>query len=208
MPVGPHALTLPGAIAMWMAMMSVMMLPAVLPWFQIYGKLAAPTVSRAGMPHLVPLFATGYLGAWLFYSVIGAFLQVWLQAHTLLTWDLRVGTMVGAIVLVGAGLYQWTPLKAACLRHCRNPLTYFLTRWRNGPRGAWKMGLDHGIHCVGCCWALMALGFVLGLMNLLWMAGLTALVAVEQVAPRGKEVGRAVGVVLVLWGVAALLAGS
>ncbi len=107
---------------------------------------------------------------------------------------------LAGLVLVGAGLYQVTPAKAACLEHCRTPMSYFLSRWRNGPGGAFRMGLSHGAFCVGCCWALMLTGFALGVMNLAWMAVLTVVIAVETFAPRGERIGRLAGAALVVWG--------
>ncbi len=103
----------------------------------------------------------------------------------------------GGAVLVVAGLFQLTPLKAACLARCRSPLMFLMTRWREGRRGPFVMGLDHGLFCLGCCWALMLVMFVAGVMNLLWMAALTALMTVEKVMPRGELLARATGVALV-----------
>ncbi len=119
--------------------------------------------------------------------------------------DLTVGPRVGGALLIVAGLFQWSPLKTACLRHCRNPLSFFLSRWRDGPAGAFRMGFRHGAYCVACCWALMALAFALGVMNLLWMAALTLLLCLEKIAPAGRGTGRAFGLAFVVWGVGLLL---
>ncbi|NNG16564.1 MAG: DUF2182 domain-containing protein, partial [Gemmatimonadales bacterium] len=107
---------------------------------------------------------------------------------------------VGALVLLAAGLYQFTPLKAACLTHCRSPLGYYLSSWRNGPLGAYRMGFHHGLFCLGCCWALMGLAFILGIMNLLWMVALTVVICIEQIAPHGKFWSRAFGMMFIVWG--------
>jgi predicted metal-binding membrane protein len=115
--------------------------------------------------------------------------------------DPRVDARLGGAVLVAAGLFQFTPLKAACLAHCRTPLGFFLSSWRDGPRGAFRMGLEHGRYCVGCCWALMIVAFALGVMNLAWMAVLTLGLSIEKIAPRGPLVGRAFGALLTAWGV-------
>jgi len=107
---------------------------------------------------------------------------------------------LGGLVLIGAGLYQVAPAKATCLEHCRTPLSYFLTHWRNGPGGAFGMGLSHGAFCVGCCWAFMVSGFALGLMSWIWMGGFTAVIAIENLAPHGKRIGRVAGAGMVLFG--------
>ena len=103
-------------------------------------------------------------------------------------------------MLLLAGLFQVSPLKAACLRHCRSPLGFFLTRWREGPVGAYRMGLQHGAYCVGCCWALMMLSFALGVMNLLWMTALTLFLCLEKIAPGGATSSRLSGLVFMAWG--------
>jgi len=107
---------------------------------------------------------------------------------------------LGGMLLLAAGLFQWTPLKYACLTHCRSPLSFLMTEWREGHWGALIMGLRHGSYCTGCCWFLMALLFVAGVMNVLWVATITAFVLIEKVAPRGDVVGRVAGVVLVIAG--------
>ncbi len=108
--------------------------------------------------------------------------------------------MLGGVLLLAAGIFQWTPLKHACLRHCRSPMGFILQEWREGIGGAFMMGLKHGGYCVGCCWFLMALLFVAGVMNLLWVAAIAGFVLLEKVAPAGPWVGRVAGVLLVGWG--------
>jgi predicted metal-binding membrane protein len=109
--------------------------------------------------------------------------------------------LLGGAILIAAGVFQWTPLKHACLAHCRSPLSFLLTDWREGPRGAFAMGLKHGAYCTGCCWFLMGLLFVAGVMNLWWIAGIALFVLVEKIAPRGGILGKAAGLLLVAWGV-------
>ena len=203
------------AALMWFGMMAVMMMPVSVPWVRVlislsYGggrgsrPLAGGEVAgwwvrvRSGL-----LFLAGYLSVWMLFSLAAAAVQFWLGERI----ALAGGSPLAGAVLVGAGLYQLSPVKAACLRHCRNPLTYFLTRWRDGPRGALGMGWGHGLWCLGCCWALMALALVLGVMNLLWMAVLAAVVFIENVAPGGTVAGRVAGVGLVVWGVVVWVAG-
>jgi predicted metal-binding membrane protein len=108
-------------------------------------------------------------------------------------------------VLVASGVSQFVPLRQACLSHCRNPLTYFLARWRDGPAGGFRMGAVHGAFCLGCCWMIMLSGFALGVMNLAWMAVLTAMVCLEQLAPNGVWLGRAFGAGLAVWGLVLLM---
>jgi predicted metal-binding membrane protein len=125
---------------------------------------------------------------------------VGLQARGLLGHDLALEATAGGTVLIGAGLFQLSPLKGACLTHCRNPLSYFLRSWRDGPVGAFRMGAAHGVFCVGCCWALMAVALALGVMNLLWMAALTGMLILEKNAPGGRQMGILFGWVLIVWG--------
>jgi predicted metal-binding membrane protein len=119
---------------------------------------------------------------------------------TVAGWDAALPAPLGGALLAGAGLFQLTSLKNACLERCRNPLSFFLTHWNEGRWGGVVMGLRHGADCLGCCWALMATAFALGVMNLLWMAVLTLVALVEKLAPRGALLGRAFGVVLIAWG--------
>ncbi len=200
--------------AMWMLMMVVMMLPAVLPWLIGFAALSRDRESGSLRGGWVTLFALGYFVAWLGFSVVGASLQVGLHQWGLLPVSAlgvsalgvsalgvsALATPLAGMVLVGAGLYQVTPSKAACLEHCRTPMSFFLSRWRNGPVGAFRMGASHGAFCVGCCWALMLTGFALGVMNLAWMAVLTLVIAVETLAPRGDRIAKVAGAALVVWG--------
>lgn len=114
--------------------------------------------------------------------------------------DGRLGTSAGAVVLIAAGGFQFTRLKAACLTHCRNPLSFFLARWHDGPTGGLRLGLAHGLYCLGCCGLPMATGFALGVMNMAWMAIVAVVAVVEQVAPAGAFVGRLFGVLLIAIG--------
>ena len=193
---------------MWFGMMAAMMMPVSVPWVRVLVSLSdrggwgsrplagGEVAGWWGRVRSGVLFLAGYLSVWLLFSLIAAAVQFWLGERI----ALAGGSPLAGAVLVGAGLYQLSPVKAACLRHCRNPLTYFLTRWRDGPRGALGMGWGHGLWCLGCCWALMALALVLGVMNLLWMAVLAAAVFIENVAPGGMAIGRVAGVGLVVWG--------
>ncbi len=198
--------------AMWMVMMTAMMLPAVFPWLAGFAALSRDRDFGSVRGGGVVLFGLGYFAAWLAFSVGGASLQIALQ-----TWGLLGVSAVGAsaalvtplagAVLVGAGLYQVTPSKTACLEHCRTPMSFLLSRWKNGPVGAFRMGASHGAYCVACCWALMLTGLALGVMNLAWMVILTVVIALESLAPRGDRIGKVAGVALVAWGLV-LLSGA
>ena len=139
------------------------------------------------------------------YSVAGAALQLALQRAGFLDRGGRMPSTGAGLVLIAAGAAYFTPLSRACLKHCRNPLTYFLSRWDKGPRGGFRFGAAHGAYCVGCCWALMLTGFAMGVMNPVWMGFLTLLVCVEKLAPRGDRITGATSAAMVLWG-AVLLA--
>ena len=188
------------AFLLWMVMMAAMMLPAAMPWILFFSTLSRDRTGDA--PHFsVGMFVGGYLAAWAGYCVAAAGAQQLLLSRALIGGhELRVGSVPAGLLLVTAGLFQWSSWKESCLRHCRTPLSFFLAEWRDGPTGAFRMGLRHGLFCLGCCWALMALSFALGVMNLLWMAAITLILCVEKIAPRGDRFGRGLGVVLVLWG--------
>jgi predicted metal-binding membrane protein len=149
----------------------------------------------------------GYLAVWLAFSIAAAALQRVLAPAGLIsatTWWSRSAAL-SAVVLGAAGLYQLSPFKYRCLTHCRGPVHFLTQHWRPGRLGAFAMGLRHGAWCVGCCWMLMALLFVGGLMNLAWIALLTLLVLVEKLAPAGPLVGKVAGVVLLAWAVATVV---
>jgi len=174
---------------MWFSMMAAMMAPTVWPWVRAFHRFSGAA------PAATAKFASGYLLAWSGYATVAAVVQGVLQTTKLMSTSGNplVVPHVGAAVFLIAGLYQFAPLKRACLTHCRTPLGYFLTRWRNGPMSAVRMGLHHGLFCVGCCWALMATAFAVGVMNAWWMVALATLAVVEQVAPHGEVARRIIG---------------
>lgn len=192
-------------VAFWFVMMVAMMLPALWPWLALFGSMAPDAYPGRRPSTVLSQFAAGYFVVWLGYSILAAALQGGLQRAVLLRVDLSVGAMIGGSLLLAAGIFQLTPLKDACLSHCRSPLSFFLTRWHGGPGGPFRMGAHHGIFCVGCCWALMALSFALGIMNLLWMAVLTVMIVAEQRAPRAWRLREAFGAALASWGTFVLL---
>jgi predicted metal-binding membrane protein len=154
----------------------------------------------------ITAFALGYLAIWILFSLLAVMVQWGLERMGAMTAMMSVsGEVAPGALLIAAGLYQLTPLKAACLKHCRSPASFLAAHWRKGVGGAWRMGLVHGLYCLGCCAVLMALLFVGGVMNLIWIAGLTLLVAVEKLAPFGAAAAKAVAAVLIAGGVALVL---
>jgi predicted metal-binding membrane protein len=186
------------ASVMWAIMMIAMMLPSAAPMILVFTSLNRKRRGDAGAPPVnIGLFVAGYLVVWGAFSVVAAAAQWGLQRAALLSADaMTVGPRVGAGVLVAAAVYQVTPLKYACLSRCRSPLGFLMSEWREGNTGALVMGLRHGLVCLGCCWLLMALLFVGGVMNLAWVAVLAAFVLLEKLLPTGRIVSWASSVVL------------
>jgi predicted metal-binding membrane protein len=188
-------------IGMWAVMMVAMMLPSAAPTILLF---AAVTRRRRqqGLPAVpAAVFTLGYLLVWCTYAAAAGSAQWALHRAALLSPAMAsVNPLLGGGLLVAAGIYQWAPLKGACLSHCRSPLGFFAAEWREGGSGALAMGMRHGSYCVGCCWLLMGLLFVAGVMNLLWVAVIAGFVLLEKLVPGGARLGRVVGVVLVGWG--------
>lgn len=208
MPMAPMAWT-PGYFAlillMWTVMMAAMMLPSAAPVILLYATIVRQRRLKGAAVPGAGLFVSGYIFLWAAFSLIATSLQWALDRAALLSPQMATTSVaVAGFVLIAAGLYQWTPLKQACLRQCRSPLDFLMTNWREGAWGAMVMGARHGLFCLGCCWVLMLLLFVGGVMNLLWVAALALFVLVEKTAPGGPWVGRALSVPLVVWGVAVL----
>ena len=178
----PIALTF--TFLMWVVMMAAMMLPSASPSILLYGTLVRRHGARGSVLPGVWIFAAGYLLVWIAFSAAATLLQAGLEHMAMLTPQMTsASTMLSALALIAAGVYQLTPLKDACLGKCTNPLQFFLTRWRGGAGGAMRMGIAHGAYCVGCCWALMLLLFVAGVMNLLWVAAISVFGLAEKVRP-------------------------
>lgn len=197
------------AAAMWWTMMVAMMTPSAAPTILLYGQVHRQAAARGDDGQLAPswAFAAGYLLVWLAFSLAAAALH-WALEQAMLVSGATMASesrRLSAAVLIAAGLYQLSPLQAACLSHCRSPASFLARHWRPGLGGAVRLGVLHGAYCVGCCWLLMGLLFVGGVMNLAWIAGLTALVAAEKLLPGGRWVARGSGVVLLAWGAAVLL---
>ena len=186
--------------AMWAVMMVGMMAPSAAPVLLLFAA-GRRSRDKRRLPLAVLMFGLGYLAVWAGFSVAATFGQWALQRASLMAETMRVSeAWLAAAILVGAGLYQLTPLKGACLTHCRSPLGFLMTNWRDGTVGALRMGTRHGMFCVGCCWAVMAVMFVVGIMNLAWVASLAALVLIERVTPLGFLVSRLGGLTMLGYG--------
>ena len=193
---------------MWAVMMVAMMLPSTLPF--VFAFSAEQGRRRAKQMTVVPaaFLVAGYLSLWIVFSGACAALQQVLHRQALLSPMMSATSSVfSGSILIAAGVYQWTPMKNACLRHCRSPLSFLLSDWREGTDGAFRMGADHALFCIGCCWMLMMLPFAAGVMNLMWMAGITVLLMLEKAAPGGQWMGRICGALLALLGGYTIISG-
>lgn len=187
---------------MWTVMMVAMMLPSAAPMILMFALVNRRRQEQRGPYVSAGVFLVGYLVVWTGYSAAAALAQWGLHSVALLSPRMvSTSPVLGGALLMSAGIFQWTSLKQACLTQCRSPLDFFTTHWQEGTRGALMMGLQHGSFCVGCCWILMLVLFVVGVMSLLWMAVITAFVLIEKVAPPNRWVGRASGWLLIAWGV-------
>lgn len=186
---------------MWWLMMVAMMLPSATPMILLFAALTRQR-HEAGAPYMgTGLFGSGYLVVWGGFSVIAVTLQWQLDRISLLSPMMLTTSMaLGALLLIGAGVWQFTPLKRACLRHCRSPAEFLTHHWRKGRAGAFHMGIRHGVYCLGCCWMMMLLLFYGGIMNIYWIAALSMLVLVEKITPLRQWVTSLIGVTLIIWG--------
>ena len=184
---------------MWWVMMFGMMLPSAAPLLLLFARMMR---KEKGAPYVpTGVFALGYVVMWAAFSAIATGAQWGLEASGLLS-GIMVGTsaVLAAALLIAAGVWQLTPLKNACLRHCRSPIGFLSAHWRPGRTGAFRMGLVHGAFCLGCCWFLMALLFYGGVMNLYWIIGLALYILIEKLLPAGVRIGQLTGVALIAWG--------
>lgn len=186
---------------MWWIMMVAMMLPSAMPMILIFARANQRQLEPVPARVATGIFVLGYLATWAAFSLLATLAQWVLEGKGLLTPALdSTSIWLSAGILISAGFYQLTPLKRACLRHCRSPLTFISTHWRHGVRGALRMGFEHGVFCVGCCWFLMGILFFGGVMNLYWIAGLALFVFFEKIVPAGHWLGYTAGIVLLAWG--------
>ncbi len=193
---------------MWTVMMIAMMVPGAAPMILLFAAVNRKQRERGHPFAPVGAFVAGYIAVWSAFSAVATLSQWGLEQAALLS-PMLVGTSprLGGGLLIVAGIYQWTPLKHACLKHCRSPLHFLARGMRKGTGGAFVMGLEHGAFCVGCCWVLMGLLFVGGVMNLLWVAAIAVFVLLEKVVPHGVLAGRLSGALLVLAGLFVVVQG-
>ncbi len=186
---------------MWWIMMVAMMLPSATPMILVVARACHQQLDTGRARVTTSIFVLGYLATWAAFSLVATLAQWALERNGLLSPSLvSTSVLLSAGILIGAGLYQLTPLKRACLRHCRSPLAFLSAHWRPGVRGALRMGIVHGVYCVGCCWFLMGLLFFGGVMNLYWIAGLALFVLLEKTVPAGHWLEYTTGVALLFWG--------
>lgn len=188
---------------MWVVMMIGMMTPSAAPAILIYARIGRQAVTEGRPFASTAWFTGGYLLAWTAFSVAATSAQWALERAALLTPMMAAAnSTLGGVLLIFAGLYQWTPLKDACLSHCQSPFTFILSRggFCGDAAGSLSLGCRHGFYCVGCCWALMVLLFVLGVMNLFWIATLAILILLEKVIPSGRIIARIAGMAFVAAG--------
>lgn len=193
---------------MWAVMMVGMMVPAATPTTLVYAAVARKAARQGTPVAATGTFVAGYLVMWGLFS-IGATLAQWgLERGALLSaMMVSASPMLGAGLLVAAGTYQLTPMKSACLRHCRSPAYFIAEQWRTGIMGAFRMGMHHGLFCLGCCWMLMGLLFVGGVMNLAWIAIIATFVLLEKLVPAGPVGGRVAGGAMIATGIIMLFVG-
>jgi predicted metal-binding membrane protein len=196
-------------LAMWWVMMVAMMLPGAAPMLLLFARINRKEKLR-GQPYVpTGLFAAGYLAVWGFFSVLAVALQWEFDRLGILSPELATTDIwLAGSILIAAGVWQLTPVKSICLRHCRAPFSFLIHHWRPGRLGAFRMGITHGAYCLGCCWFLMALLFFGGVMNLYWVAGLAVFILLEKTIPFGNWFARAAGLVLSGWGIALLASAA
>ena len=192
-------------LLMWAVMMIAMMVPTAAPMTLIYGAIARKAAFQSNPVAPTFVFVAGYIVIWTLFSVAATAAQWELDRAALLSpMMVSNSTLLGSALLIGAGVYELTPLKHSCLKHCRAPAQFLSQNWHSGKIGAFRMGLQLGAYCLGCCWVLMGLLFVGGVMNLLWIAAISAFVLLEKILPVGHAAGRFAGAAMILVGAVSL----
>jgi predicted metal-binding membrane protein len=192
-------------LIMWAMMMVAMMVPTAAPMTLVYAAVARKAATRPNPLGATFVFVGGYIAIWTVFSLVATIAQFALDRAALLSPMMAsTSAALGAALLIAAGIYQFTPVRAACLQKCRAPAHFIAQYWRSGTLGGFRMGLWHGVYCVGCCWILMALMFVGGVMNLLWMAAIAVFVLLEKTIPFGDVSGKVAGVAMILAGALSL----
>lgn len=191
---------------MWLVMMIAMMTPSVSPLVLVFATINRQR-KQQNHPYVNAAFLmAGYFLVWAAFSIAATALQWSLQQISLLSPDMKTTSKIfGGIILVTTGIFQFTPLKQTCLAHCRSPLNFILQHWKEGKQGALRMGIENGFYCLGCCWLLMVLLFVTGIMNLLWVSIIALFVLIEKILTRIKWIPYFAGTVLILYGIRLLI---
>ena len=191
---------------MWVVMMVAMMVPTIVPMVLVFAMVNRKRYEQTKPYVPTGFFLLGYLIVWTVFSLLMTFLQEWLQARALISARMVINNqIVNGSILILAGIFQWTPLKNKCLTHCRSPFDFIMTDWREGTGGAVMMGFRHGTFCLGCCWLLMLLLFIGGVMNIAWIVLLTVFVLGEKIFPYGRMISRVAGAVFFAWGAITIL---
>jgi predicted metal-binding membrane protein len=191
---------------MWLVMMIAMMTPSVAPLILIFAKVNRQRRQQDHPFANVVYLIAGYFLVWAAFSLAATSLQWLLQQISLLNPEMKTtNKILGSMILIVAGIFQFTPLKQTCLKYCRTPLNFVLNHWKEGKSGALRMGIENGFYCVGCCWMLMVLLFVAGIMNLLWVAIIALFVLVEKISPNVKWIPYVAGLVLIAYGILLLI---
>jgi predicted metal-binding membrane protein len=186
---------------MWWVMMIAMMMPSAAPIVLMHAAIGRKQAKAVRPLAATALFVVGYLVVWAGFSLMATFLQWGLESIGIVSGMMEIASpAIAGLVLIAAGVYQLTPLKMVCLKHCQHPLTFVVRHWRPGRVGAFRMGIEHGSYCLGCCWFLMALLFVGGIMNVIWIAGIAIYVGIEKFAARRRWLTIASGVALMVAG--------
>jgi predicted metal-binding membrane protein len=189
---------------MWTAMMVAMMIPAAMPMVAVFARLDRRSGGRGAQADSA-FFVGGYLFVWIAFGLAATLVQWVLHRGGVLEGHLlALPTAPGAALLIITGMYELSPLKTACLTHCRSPLSFLLGNWREGATGAFEMGARHGVYCLGCCWMLMLLMFAYGVMSAAAMAALTLFVVAERTLPLSGRAAKLPGIALILWGTGVL----
>ncbi|MEW6325034.1 MAG: DUF2182 domain-containing protein [Nitrospirota bacterium] len=193
---------------MWAVMMAGMMLPGAMPMILLFAGVSRSAREQGARAAPAAVFVFGYLLAWTGFSGLAVLSQWGLERAALLSpMMVSASPWLGGLLLISAGAYQWSPVKARCLAHCRSPVAFLAGHWRPGAIGALRMGLHHGLYCLGCCWLLMGLLFVGGVMNLAWVAAIAGFVMIEKMLPAGPWAGRVGGALLCLMGLLVMVRG-
>jgi predicted metal-binding membrane protein len=191
---------------MWWVMMIAMMMPSAAPMVLMYAAITRKQANAKRPLIVTALFIAGYLAVWAGFSFLATVLQWGLESIGIVTGMMEIASpVIVGVLLIAAGLYQLTPLKAACLAHCQHPLMFFVHRWRPGRAAAFRMGLEHGRYCLGCCWFLMAFLFVGGIMNLIWIAAIALFVGIEKFAAGRRWPTVTTGILLAVAGLYVLV---